>query len=149
MKEENFSRVEMKEDPNLSTEGPTFCCKKCGSNLQAGPRWEPFCPTCKLGCFHKDEAKPFPYPTQVMSCVHCSKPLVLKLTVDHRMVGRCYTEDCGDCFSMQDLCLITFREEENNKDVDFVSLSKNLPGKVPEILKRHEAWNKASNKNNK
>lgn len=145
MKEENFSRVEMKEDPNLDGEGPIFCCKKCGSNLQAGPRWEPFCPKCKLGCFHQDEPEPFPYPTQVMSCVHCSKPLVLKLTKDKRMVGRCYTENCGDCFSMQDLCLITFREEES-KAVDFESLLENVSGKGAETLKRYKAWNKTSNK---
>lgn len=149
MKEKKFSRVEMKEDSNPDAEGSVYHCKECGSNLQAGPRWEPFCPTCKLGCFHKDESEPFPYPTQVMSCTHCCKPLVLKLTKDNRMVGRCYTENCGDCFSMQDLCLITFRKEEEVKEVDFESLLENLSGKGVETLKRYKAWNKASKKSKK
>ncbi|MEI6352705.1 MAG: hypothetical protein WCO35_02090 [Candidatus Nomurabacteria bacterium] len=105
MKEKKFIRVEIKEDS-------IYYCKECGSNLQSGPRWELFCPKCKLGCCYKGESEPLPYPTQVMSCVHCSNPLVVKLTEDGRIVGRCHTDDCGDCFSMQDLCLITFREEE-------------------------------------
>jgi len=42
-----------------------------------------------------------------MSCVHCDQPLTANMNYDGRITGRCDTENCGDCYSTQDLCLIT------------------------------------------
>lgn len=83
------------------TPGSTILvCKKCKTHMRAGAGWSLFCPTC-LGVWPEGEIV-----DMVMSCVHCSKPLVIHQADDNHVYGRCNTKDCGDCFSMQDLCLV-------------------------------------------
>jgi Zn-finger nucleic acid-binding protein len=75
-------------------------CKKCKTHVRAGAGWSLFCPTC-LGVWPKEEII-----ESVMSCVHCDQPLVIHQAEDNHVYGRCDTENCGDCYSMQDLCLV-------------------------------------------
>lgn len=110
-----MEKLSIRRKVDGSEEGDILYCEKCGSNIQAGSGWGLFCPNCKIGYHYKDEEVAISYPSEVMSCVHCKQPLTIRQVKDGTHVfGRCDTEDCGDCFSMQDLCLITFREESNN-----------------------------------
>lgn len=80
-------------------------CTECHSLIRAANRWHLFCPTCKIV---DDSSATI---THVMSCCHCDKPLTVHYNHDRGTVyGRCYTEDCGDCYSMQDLTLIPIKE---------------------------------------
>lgn len=91
----------MGKELELAIADEVLYCLKCRNvKVQAGPRWILFCPVCN------DVEDGERMPTQVMSCTHCDKPLVVKQMEDGRVYGRCHTPDCGDCFSMQDLCLI-------------------------------------------
>jgi Zn-finger nucleic acid-binding protein len=80
-------------------------CKKCKTRMRAGSGWSLFCPKC-LGVWPQGVVV-----DMVMSCVHCRKPLVINQADDNRVYGRCETNNCGDCNSMQDLCLITLPEK--------------------------------------
>lgn len=78
----------------------TIYCSICRKELSLGPYMTLFCPRC--GLVGSKEVK----IDSIMSCVHCEQPLVAKKNYDGRVTGRCETENCGDCWSMQDLCLI-------------------------------------------
>jgi hypothetical protein len=95
-----MEKLEITETPEH-----VLLCKKCKTKVRAGASWWLFCPRClsvENGAGVID---------MIMSCIHCRKPLVIEKTEDGRTVGRCYTENCGDCYSMQDLCLISLPEK--------------------------------------
>jgi hypothetical protein len=80
-------------------------CTECHSLVRAASKWHLFCPTCKT----TDNSSAV--ITYVMSCTHCDKPLSIHFNHDRGTVyGRCYTDGCGDCYSMQDLTLIPIKE---------------------------------------
>lgn len=87
---------------SLKKEGDesTIYCSICGNELRLGPYRTLFCPKCKV--VGSSEIK----IDSIMSCVHCKQPCTAKMNYDGRITGRCETENCGDCWSMQDLCLI-------------------------------------------
>lgn len=104
-------------------------CNTCSSKIQAGPQWVRFCPLCKST--QENSAQNFEFPKSVMSCVHCHQPITLNLTKDGRVVGRCDTDKCGDCYSMQDLCLVGFPEQKRHSHKVISGFKK---------LEKNEEW---------
>jgi len=114
-------------------------CSKCEHQIQAGGRWIQFCPICKEAELNDNDV------THVMSCTHCEKALTILFHEEKDCTyGRCYTKNCGDCFSMQDLTLIPLSEKipsnsGNNVKVDKLEqILKSIPSKernMPKDLK--------------
>jgi len=78
----------------------TIYCSICNSELRLGIYRTLFCSKCEI------VASSDVTIDSIMSCVHCEQPLTAKKNFDGRITGRCENEACGDCWSMQDLCLI-------------------------------------------
>ena len=78
----------------------TIYCSICGNKLRLGPYRVLFCPKCEV------VGSSDVIIDSIMSCTHCNQQLTAKINFDGRITGRCETENCGDCWSMQDLCLI-------------------------------------------
>lgn len=91
-----YDKAALKREGNEST----IYCSICNSEVRIGSCWTLFCPKCEIvgGSGVKIDS--------IMSCVHCEQPLTAKMNFDGRITGRCENEDCGDCWSMQDMCLI-------------------------------------------
>ncbi|MEI6529336.1 MAG: hypothetical protein WCN88_02985 [Candidatus Falkowbacteria bacterium] len=78
----------------------TIYCSICNSEIRIGIYRTLFCSKCEIvgGTGVKIDS--------VLSCIHCEQPLVAKKNYDGRITARCENPACGDCWSMQDLCLI-------------------------------------------
>ena len=75
-------------------------CSICKSVIRMGKYRTLFCAKC--GLVESENV----VIDLVMSCAHCEKPIAANMNYDGRVTARCENEDCGDCWSMQDLCLI-------------------------------------------
>ena len=87
---------------SLKREGDesTIYCSICNGELRLGIYKTLFCAKCEI--VGSSDVK----IDSIMSCIHCEQPLTAKKNYDGRITGRCENENCGDCWSMQDLCLI-------------------------------------------